>query len=514
MNTLRAFAFALFALAAAVNAATKPDFSELEAFVQSELRRNDVPGCAVAVVVDGEVAFAKGFGVANVDTGEPVKSDMLFRIGSTTKMFTAATLVSLAEDGKVKLEAPASDYVKGLAPKIGRVTSHQLLSHNAGLADETFMEGPHDETALGDWVRGLKDSLVFTEPGKIYSYSNPGFWVAGFVAESAGGKRYADLVAERVLKPCGMTRSTFRPTEAMTWPLAVGHGPEGRGKPSVVRPLADNAGGWPAGQLFTTAPEFARFCIAFMNGGKLDGKQALSPFVVEKLSTPHVAVPGREGHYGYGLSISDEGGLRWLSHGGSRTGYGSTMKMCPQKKFAAVILGNKTGAGLAPVADKAAQLVLGTPPRPREPRVTLTMNDDELKRLAGVYSNGRTTIRLVARDGKLMGPRGELKKVGENLLRLVSGENGDVTNFVIVPGTDGRIEYLFRQGRALRRLPDGRSAGNANADETTTTARTAWAPTIDYGPREARVVSAGPLAKLPEVSIWVELAHPQPAPPL
>jgi CubicO group peptidase (beta-lactamase class C family) len=433
--------------------AARPDFSELEALAQSELKRNNVPGCAIAVVLGEQIVFARGFGVANVDTGEPVQADMLFRIGSTTKMFTAATLVSLAGEGKVKLDAPVGAVVKGLAPKLAGVTPHQLLTHTAGLADLTFMEGPHDESALGQWSRDLRDSLLFTDPGKIYSYSNPGYWLAGFAAEEAGGKRFADLVAERVLQPCGMKRSTFRPLEAMTWPLAVGHGPEGNGKPFVVRPLADNAGGWPAGQLFTTAPEFARFCIAFMHGGKLEGKQALPPFVIEKLSAPRVAVPGGGGHYGYGLNVKDEGGLRWLSHGGSRTGYGSHARMCPEKKFAVIILCNKTGASLLRVADKAVELALGITSPPRERRRNLPITAEEAAKFAGIYSNGRVTIPLTAREGKLMAPRGEVKRVGENRFVLPGPAEAGVAapEIVFVPGPDGRPEYLIRNGRALKR---------------------------------------------------------------
>ena len=442
----------LAAVQAADTTAKKPDFTELEAFANTELRRANVPGCAVAVVVDGALVFAKGFGIANVDTGEPVKAGMLFRLGSTTKMFTAATLVSLAEEGKVKLDEPVGTYVTGLAPKIAAVTAHQLLSHSAGLADETHMEGPHDDSALGEAVRALPDSLVFDAPGKIYSYSNPGYWIAGFLAETVGGKRYADLVAERVLKPCGMARSTFRPTEAMTWPLAVGHGPEGNGKPLVVRPLADNAAGSPAGQLFTTAPEFARFCIAFMNGGILDGKPALSPFVIEKLSTPHVAVAGREGYYGYGLMVKDEGGLRWLSHGGIRTGYGSTMKMCPEKKFAVIVLGNKTGAGLPRIADKAVELALGLPPAPREPREKLAMSAEEMSRLAGAYGNGRGGLVLSVREGRLFGAQGgEFTKIGENHYVRSAVAGTPESDFIFATALDGTGAYLIRQGRALKK---------------------------------------------------------------
>src|SRR5438067_756565 len=125
-------------------------------------------------------------------------SSSLFRLGSTTKMFTAATLVSLAEAGKVKLDAPIGDYVKGLHPKLAQLTSQQLLSHTAGLADETKMEGLHDESALAAGLRARKDDLCFTEPGKIWSYSNPGYWLAGLVIEEVSGEHYADAVRKHV----------------------------------------------------------------------------------------------------------------------------------------------------------------------------------------------------------------------------------------------------------------------------------------------------------------------------
>jgi CubicO group peptidase (beta-lactamase class C family) len=423
------------------------DFSELRELAAAELRRTATPGCAVAVVAGGETVFCEGFGVANVDTGEAVRAEMLFRLGSTTKMFTAATLVSLAEEGKVRLDAPIGESLPGLAPKLAQVTPHQLLTHTAGLTDYTVMEGPHDEAALAANARSLKDDLIFEEPGKIYSYSNPGYWLAGLVTEVAGGKRYADLVLERVLAPCGLVRSTFRPTVAMTWPLAVGHGPEGPGKPFVIRPLADNAAGWPAGQLFSSAPELAGFCAAFMKGG------VLPRAVVEKLSTPHIALPDGERHYGYGLGVRDVGGLRWLSHNGSRAGYGSHMRLCPERKFAVIILCNKTGENLPRVAEKAVQLVLGLAPPPREPREKVTLGAEEMQRLAGTYRNGSSTVVLRIRDGQLISREGTtLTAIGENRLARSGAANTPETEFTVVRGADGRAEYLVRQGRALKRV--------------------------------------------------------------
>src|SRR6478609_9711025 len=155
----------LLVLAPASLAFAAPDFSKFGDAVALEMDRANAPGCAVAIVLSNQVIFAQGFGVASVETGGEITPDTLFRLGSTTKMFTAATLVSLAEKGKVDLEKPIGHYIKSLHPKLARVTGHQLLTHTAGLADDPRMDGPHDETALGAAARALKDELCFTEPG-------------------------------------------------------------------------------------------------------------------------------------------------------------------------------------------------------------------------------------------------------------------------------------------------------------------------------------------------------------
>jgi CubicO group peptidase (beta-lactamase class C family) len=144
------------------------------------------------------------------------------------------------------------------------------LSHTAGIHDEAPQYGSHDESALGSGNRAWTDDWLFTSPGKIVSYSNPGYWLAGFLVETLTGMDYADAMEARVFGPLGMTRTTFRATTAMTWPIAQGHE---SGK--VVRPAADNAAAWPAGSIFSNASELSRFVIAFMNGGRLDGKQVL-----------------------------------------------------------------------------------------------------------------------------------------------------------------------------------------------------------------------------------------------
>ncbi|MBO0800461.1 MAG: beta-lactamase family protein, partial [Blastocatellia bacterium] len=144
---------------------SEPDFGELEKVALAEMAETNTPGAAVGIVSGDRLFFARGFGVSSVETGAPVTPDMLFRLGSTTKMFTAAALVTLAEEGKLELDEPIGKHAKGLSPKIAGLTAHQLLSHTAGLKDDAQMYGRHDDEALADTAQSLKDDFLFAPPG-------------------------------------------------------------------------------------------------------------------------------------------------------------------------------------------------------------------------------------------------------------------------------------------------------------------------------------------------------------
>lgn len=268
------------------------DYRNLEKVVLDELKATRTPGAVVAVVSGDRVIYAKGFGISNVETGAPVTPDMLFRVGSITKMLTATVLVSLSEEGRITLDTPVGDAVKGLGPRLSRLTAHQLLSHSAGIIDYAHTCCAQDESALATEVRAYKDAdYFFTEPSRIFSYSNPSYNIAGYIIQELTGKRYADAMDERLFKPLGMTHTTYRLTVAMTFPLSQGHDAAGTAKPTVVRPFVNNVGDWAPGFAYTNVADLARFVIAFMNGGRIDGKQVLSPSLIATLSAPYVDVP-------------------------------------------------------------------------------------------------------------------------------------------------------------------------------------------------------------------------------
>lgn len=458
------------------------DYRDLEKVVLDELKETNTPGAAVAIVRGDRVIYAKGFGVSNVETGAAVTPEMLFRVGSITKMLTATVAVSLAEEGKIALDAPVGDAVKGFEPRLARLTAHQLLSHSAGIIDYAHICCAQDEAALAAQVRAFKDAdSFFTEPGRIFSYSNPGYIIAGYIIQELTGKLYADAMDERLFKPLGMTHTTYRPMVAMTFPLAQGHDAVGKAKPTVVRPFVNNVGDWPAGYAYSNVSDLARFVIAFMNGGRLEGKQVLSPSLIATLSQSRVAVPFSwdlppgffEGaQYGHGFFIQEHRGVHLLHHGGEIPGFGAFVAMAPKHRFAVIIFTNRSGAILSKSVEKALELSLPLKPKPQAPpKAAMPMTSAEMESYAGTYANGALRIDLLARDGKLFrkefypttvegGPGREFEapvtKVGTNRFAFTPPGGTAAAEFVIVPDSSGKAEYLHTFMNAARRIESRR----------------------------------------------------------
>ncbi|HYP25606.1 MAG TPA: serine hydrolase [Blastocatellia bacterium] len=453
MNCLLLLLLALMPRPAFASGSGQADFSKLDEVALEELKATRTPGGAIAIVIGDRVVYAKGYGVANVETGAPVTPEMLFRMGSTTKMFTAAALATLGDSGKLRLDAPIGDYVKGLSPKLSLVTGHQLLSNTSGMRDFAAPFISHDDEGLARNVLSWKDDVFFAEPGDVYSYSSPGFWLAGFVIEQVGGKPYADGMEELIFKPLGMNRTTLRPLSAMTYPMSLGHNSEGGKPPAIIRPFFNNTAMWPAGSIFSNVLDLSRFAIALMNGGKLEGRQALPASVAAKLPARHALMPGDpDVSYGYGLLSFNDRGVRVVMHGGFSRGYGSTIQMVPEHRFAVIVLTNRSGETLGRSREKAMELALPLKPRAERNIKPLPITEDEMKDFAGSYSHAPQVWEVFIKDGKLFlrieGAEAPLTRVGES--RFAAGTEGEEVAFV--RGADGRAEYIFNGLYSARRV--------------------------------------------------------------
>ena len=429
------------------------DFSELDKLVPAELKEKNTPGAVITVISGDRVVYQKAFGVANVETNAEMQPEMLFRLGSTTKMFTAAALLTLAEKDKINFNEPIGNRVKGLNTKIAGVTPHHLLSNSAGVRDFAAPVISNDDAALGNMVRSWKDDVFFAEQGEIYSYSSPGYWLSGFVVEDLYGKPYADAMSELLFKPLGMERTTLRPLMAITYPFAHGHAVEA-GKPVILRPLFNTVAMWPAGSIFSNAKDLSRWVIAFMNDGRLDGKQVLSTSLINKMVQHHVAVPGEtDSYYAYGLTVFKYQGLEFVGHGGFSRGYGSMIQMVPSRKFAVIVLTNKSGETMRKSLNKAMELGLGMKDDEQKPAPVAPVTGSEMNEIVGTYSHAPQTWEVSVKEGKLFvkfdGKDYALTKSGDR--KFTFGVQNE-TELVFVPGKNGKIDFLFTELYGAKRV--------------------------------------------------------------
>lgn len=431
----------------------------LDSALTAELARTGTPGAQVAVVVNGALAYTRGYGVADNETNRPVTEHTLFRVGSVTKMVTAAMMSQLAENGVLDMQAPISTYVPEIAGKrVGAVTTHQLLTHNAGWLDNAVAYGRMGEGALGEVFREITDTMFFTDAGRVFSYSNPGYSMAGYVAEKAGKARFATLTDQLVIKKMGMPFATFKPLDALTRDFSQGHQARPSASPLVVRPFTENTAQWAAGFLFASTAELARFTMTLMNGGMLEGTRVLSANAVTRMTTGHQTVPGSTtSRYGYGLRISPtSAGLVW-EHGGSINGFDANVTMYPEKKFSVIVLDNLSGAPLQGitelVARHAANIMVSTPEKPPAERAA---TPSERTALVGTYKHGGTVMTLGVQNSALMFQQGTVsvpvQMVGPDRL-TVALPTGNTLRFIVVRDASGTVQYLSQGSRALARQP-------------------------------------------------------------
>jgi CubicO group peptidase (beta-lactamase class C family) len=412
--------------------------ARVDAIGEGERTGQKVPGLVLVVVKGQSIAYAKGFGVASVETKEAVTADHLFRVGSTTKMVTGAA-VAAAE--AISLKAGISAYLPELeGSPLGRLTAEQLLSHTAGLMDRTLMYGRHDDEALRDNVRGLQPDVLFTAPGQVYSYSNLGYAMAGRVLEAATRRPFADAVAELIFRPLGMKRTTFRPTLAMTYPLAQGHIRE-KGEWVIARPAADHSGYWPAGSMFTSGNDFARFAMALLHEGRASELDRVPASVIQAITTPRVETGGG-GHYGLGLAVHHVGSRLVWSHGGARQGYSTHLMAAPGEKIAVLALLNVSGGNAARPAAKVFEAVAGWNPEVAPVTRPVSLRADQV---SGVYSQYTTTMVVREANGKLMLDRDELLPDKGDCFRRKAGK------VCFVMGGETRARYLLLGSRAFAR---------------------------------------------------------------
>jgi len=386
----------------------------------------------------------------------------LVRIGSVTKSVTALTASVLAVRGTLDLDAPIARYARDLPAPFRRLTMRQLLSHTGGMVNEGAGTGSHDIDALRRRVLGWTGSERLGPAGDVYSYSSPGYWLAGYVISAATGKDYATAVRDLVLSPLGMSTATYDPFVAFTRAIALDHRSSGDSV-EVLRPYPDDASTWPSGSLFASAEELARLATVLADSGRVEGRPVFDPAVIRVMTTRQTSVPGPDGErcgHALGLSRCDDRGTPILSHYGFRTGSGAVLTVLPERQAAVVILANGPGAIMHRTEQAVLDLLLGAGD------TAARASGESARRgfpaeLVGTYRNGADTLTLFVRGDsafyryRSMAPQ-SVRAYADGSIAVVDAEGNVEQSFRLVHGRSGE-RYLHGGLAAFRRVALGRS---------------------------------------------------------
>ncbi|NUR91234.1 MAG: beta-lactamase family protein [Nonomuraea sp.] len=305
---------------------------DLQARLDEVAARHDVPGAAIAVWHGGELHEA-ATGVVNRNTGVETTTDSVFQVGSTTKVWTAALVMQLVQEGLVELDKLVTDYLPEF-PVRGSITVRHLLTHTGGFDGDLFEDTGRGDDSLDKYVAYLKDAGFVHEPGALFSYCNAGFVVLGALVARLRGTTWEQAMRERLIEPLGITQAAFFGDEAVLFRASAGHiGPDNEVCPQWQMPRS-NA---PAGSTMCLAPrELVRFGRALMNGGE----NVLSSDTVAQLISPQVDVPGvpgvMAGHWGLGVELLDWG----YGHDGGTPGQSTFWRIVPDSDLVVAMSAN------------------------------------------------------------------------------------------------------------------------------------------------------------------------------
>jgi CubicO group peptidase (beta-lactamase class C family) len=390
----------------------QPSFADVDKLFSALAERSHAPGMAWGVLLDGELVHHGAAGIREVTSKAPIDADTVFRIASMTKSFTALSILALRDDGKLALDDPAEKYVpelRGLeyptadSPKI---TVRHLLSHSAGFPEDN----PWGDRQLARTDEEMSEMLrrgfpFSTEPGTNYEYSNLGFAILGRIVSSVSGRSYADYVAERILRPLGLSATTLEAANVPAGRRAYGYRWQDE-KWIEEPPLPDGAFGAMGGML-TSTNDLGRYVGFLMDAWPPRDEAETGPVrrasVREmqqvwrmRSTTVQRGADGRldlsAGGYGYGLGIRQtcEFG-RVVSHTGGLPGFGSVMTWLPDYGLGVIAMVNLTYTSGSSAANEALSLLVkaaGLSPRQPTPSPALVDAREAVNQLIAEWDDG------------------------------------------------------------------------------------------------------------------------------
>jgi len=437
---------------------TAVDIQALDKFIAGELKSRGLVGLSAAVMIDGKIVLAKGYG-QGVIGGAAATAETPFAIGSITKQFTCACILKLTEAGKLDVTDKVARYYPGLT-RAGDITLLDLMNHVSGYHDYyplDFVDRPMMKAIDADeLIRRFAGRPLDFEPGSRYSYSNTGFVILGRIVERVSGQPFSRFLQDQILAPIGLKHTYYEPNADQPG-LAQGYTTFALTGPDKTVPEAKH---WiaAAGAIYSTGSDLAAWDLALMTG------KVLKPASYALMTQTRLLTDGRISWYGCGLSVAYRNGRQVFSHGGAVAGFVASNTAVPSTRSAAVLLSNLDSGEVSGIYGKLVEAILPVP-AVNAPVIAGPPAVEAHKLMLAAYQAGKVDRALLGEefnwwltDAKLQAASLKLKPYGEPTKADLESQNErggmevSVVRFTFASGVlrglmyrtpDGKIQQFF-----------------------------------------------------------------------
>lgn len=421
-------------LSAVFPAAAQTD--KVDEYVRAAMREQGIPGLSIAVVRNGELVYAKGYGVSNLELNVAATPETIYQSGSVGKQFTAALVMMLVEEGKLGLDDPISKYFEGAPSTWKDIKVRHLLTHTSGISNTLYngMNFRQDYTEDDLFQQIAKLPLDF-QPGEKWSYSNPGYVMLGILVHKVTGKFYGDVLREKIFEPLGMTTARIISEADIVMNRADGYRLEnGELKNQEwVSPMLNTTAD---GALYLTVLDMAKWDAALYT------EKLLKRSSLDQMWTPVRLNDGTTEPYGFGWEVGEVRGRRILQHGGAWQGFKTHILRAVNDKVTVIVLANLAGARPGRITTGIARIYV---PELKPPaRKAVRIDPKVFDAYVGAYEIGPGVAFTVSREGdRFWGQapgqsRDELFGESETTFFLKDSE----VSFIFFRDASGKVTHL------------------------------------------------------------------------
>ena len=442
-----------------------PDVTTKVDKIFAQWDKPDSPGCALGVYKDGQIVYKRGYGMANLNDDVPITPATVFHVASMSKQFTAASILLLAQQGKLSLDDDVHKYIPEL-PNFGQpITLRHLLHHTSGIRDQWSLLGLAgwrysqdlitDDDVMSVLVR--QQALNF-KPGDKYMYSNSGFTLLAIVVKRVSGMSFREFTTRNIFQPLGMTHTHFRDDhEEVIKHDALGYEQDGKDKPFRMNLTNFDTAG--ATSLHTTVEDLQLWDENFYH------PRVGGPALIQQMLQRGKLNSGEQQDYASGLVIGTYKGLKTVDHGGADAGYRSDMIRFPEQHFSAAVLCNFADTDPSTLAHQVADILLARDLKAPEPApakepaksAEVAMTPEQMAAIAGMYWGREEDDfeKVQVKDGKLQMDIGrddfhELKPFAPAHFHVANvpwGDKIDIHFIAAGAGKPPRLEQIFPGGK-------------------------------------------------------------------